>query len=56
MNKAERELLVQMIVNLDEVVQDLGREQRERVKPSLTKIYANYYNLMEGVKDHEDTH
>lgn len=50
MSPAEKELLIQMLANVDDVVAVLSDDQKETVKKSTQKIYANYYNLMEGVR------
>jgi len=48
-NLKERELLVQIAVNVDDIVKELSIEQLEKLRPSINKINGNYYNLLDGV-------
>lgn len=50
MTTIEKELLIQMLTNIDEVVNILTKEQRQEVQRSINKIYGCYHNLLEGVK------
>ena len=49
MTKPERELLIQLLVNVDEITDMLTPDQLKLANKSIRKIYGNYHNLLEGV-------
>jgi ribosomal protein L18 len=51
MNKAEKQLLVQIISNVDEIKKVLSSNLQKKLKKSFKRIYANYFNLLEGVSN-----
>ena len=50
MTEKERELLVEIMVNVDDVKRELTKGQKEKVKKCFLKIYGNFHNLMDGVR------
>jgi hypothetical protein len=50
MTKNERELTIQILVNIDDITKLLTKEQRKQAEPCIKKIYGNYWNLLEGVR------
>jgi len=50
MTKKERELLIEIMTNVDDVLKVLTKEQRDVVKNCVLKIFGNYLNLLDGVK------
>jgi len=49
LNPEEREALIDLIVNVDEVIADLTPEQRKRAEKNQAKIYGNYHALLGGI-------
>ncbi len=50
MNKAEKELLIQIITNIDDLIKELTATQYLKFRKNINKIKGNYHNLLEGVK------
>jgi len=50
MNKAEKHLLVEIIVNVDDLINTLSLEHYIKLEKGINKIRGNYLNLLEGVK------
>ena len=51
LTKNEKGLLIQVIVNLEDFLAECKVLFTESQKKCLRKIYANYYNLLEGIPD-----
>jgi len=49
MTEPEKELLIEMMANIDDIVQLLTPEQKEKARRCTNKIQGNYNNLLEGV-------
>ena len=44
-----KELLIDLIANVDDIVKELTADQREILKGSLKRIYGNYFGLLENL-------
>lgn len=49
LNKAEKELVIEIQVNVDDVVSELNESQKATLDRVLNKIYGNCQNLLDGV-------
>lgn len=50
MTENEKELVIEMMANIDDIIAILTPEQKEKVRKCTNKINGNYNNLLEGVK------
>jgi hypothetical protein len=54
MNKAEKQLLIEIMSNVDDLISALTAGQFLKLERGVNKIRGNYHNLLEGVKDEKD--
>lgn len=50
LNPRERELVIQILANVDDIVKELTEEQRKKLERCLNRIYGNCRNLLDGVR------
>jgi len=53
MNKAEKELVVQILANVDDIQVTLSPVQRKELGNAFRKIFGNCRNLLDGVPEKE---
>ena len=51
MSEQEKVLLIQIMSNVDDIIGIMTEEQRSRSDKCIKKIYGNYHNILEGVKE-----
>jgi hypothetical protein len=51
LTKPEKELLIQIMANIDDIKKTLTPEQKKYCEKCFQKINGNYHNLLEGVED-----
>jgi len=50
-NKNEKEILIQMMANIDDIKGVMTEDQRERCKRCFERIGGNYHALLEGLPE-----
>ena len=54
MNKAEKQLLIEIMANVDDLIRILSADQYLELERGVNRIRGNYHNLLEGVKDEKE--
>lgn len=51
LSKAEKELVVQVLANVDDIAKELTTEQKQKLDRCLNRINGNCRNLLDGVPE-----